>query len=302
MPILLISLNESRLVGLIFICAIAGLTQAIYVGAFSWGHDDFNNWLRLTRHVGSSNSAITYGSMCATLFMISLYFLLYKNNKSYILVFSSIIFLILFIITGTRGPAIGIIIGFSYLLFAIRKDNKSNTSFKISSLVLSIIIISIIATPNPLSERLKHLNQINFSEPLKNNHVSLRERIYYIHYGLEELGDNALIGIGPQNLRSNMQQSLDQQKIISVYPVDHLHNDFLDIILKFGFFSIILLFFIYYYLVKTKNLEHRVLLFLIMIMLTSSQITQSHFSHHQAITFFITLFYILQKKNSVPIK
>jgi O-antigen ligase len=153
-----------------------------------------------------------------------------------------------------------------------------------------------------VSERLKHLNQINFSEPLKNNHVSLRERIYYIHYGLEELGDNALIGIGPQNLRSNMQQSLNQQKVISVYPVDHLHNDFLDIILKFGFFSIILLFFIYFYLVKTKNLEHRVLLFLIMIMLASSQITQSHFSHHQAITFFITLFYILQKKNSVPIK
>ena len=70
----------------------------------------------------------------------------------------------------------------------------------------------------------------------------------------------------------------------------------LDIVLKFGFISLIILSLIYLNLVKSKNIETRVLLNLLMIMLVSSQLTQSQFAHHQAITFFICLFYMLQKK------
>ena len=34
---------------------------------------------------------------------------------------------------------------------------------------------------------------------------SLRERIYYLNYGIDRLGDNYLIGIGPENLVSDMK-------------------------------------------------------------------------------------------------
>ena len=77
---------------------------------------------------------------------------------------------------------------------------------------------------------------------------------------------------------------------------DHLHNDFLDIVLKFGFISLVLLLFIYFYLIHSKNSESRTLILLVLIMLVSTQMTQSHFAHHQAITFYISLLYLLQNK------
>jgi O-antigen ligase len=100
-----------------------------------------------------------------------------------------------------------------------------------------------------------------------------------------------------------MSQSLKMKNIDKIIPTDHLHNDFLDITVKFGITSLILLFLIYFCIIKTKNKEHKILLNILMIMLLSSQLTQSQFAHHQAITFFITLFYLLrerklQEKNS----
>mgnify|MGYP001305198477 FL=1 len=97
-----------------------------------------------------------------------------------------------------------------------------------------------------------------------------------------------------------MSQSLEQQGIKNIIARDHVHNEFLDITLKFGFLSLILLFFVYFFITQTKNEEHRVLLNILMIMLISSQLTQSQFAHHQAITFFIALFYLLKPKSNFP--
>ena len=82
-----------------------------------------------------------------------------------------------------------------------------------------------------------------------------------------------------------------------INPRDHLHNDFLDITLKFGFISFLLLWSIYFFVLDRSNKEHHILLNILMIMLVTSQMTQSHLSHHQAITFFVTLFYVLQTKS-----
>ena len=93
-----------------------------------------------------------------------------------------------------------------------------------------------------------------------------------------------------------MSESLESQGITNITASDHIHNEFLDIILKFGVVSIVLLFLIYFSIVTVKNTEDRVLLTVVMIMLLSSQLTQSQFAHHQAITFFISIFYILMPK------
>ncbi len=309
LPLLLIPFNESHIVKLICICAAAGLTHAVYSNAFAWeptlpfGAEAFSYWLKNTRYMGTSNTSITYASLCATLFMISLYFILYKNNKTYYIVSSAVIFFLLFMLTGTRGPILGIILASSYLIYVTRRDISNKLGFIKPILFLFIFLISIVIIPNPVGERLKHLNQINFTDPLSITHVSLRERVYYFVYGLDEIKYNYHIGIGPQNLENRMSLHLNEQAIInSIAPKNHLHNDFLDIVLKFGFMSLILLFFIYFFIINKKNKENSILLSILMLMLVSSQITQSQFAHHQAITFFIALFYLLQVKTNSKAK
>ena len=115
-------------------------------------------------------------------------------------------------------------------------------------------------------------------------------------HGLYVIKDNFLLGIGPQNVRKNMTTELNDSNIDNISPTDHLHNDFMDIVSKFGIFSLFLLFLIYFYLINTKDPNRKILLVSLMIMLTCSQLTQSQFAHHQAITFFITLFYLFQNR------
>ena len=62
--------------------------------------------------------------------------------------------------------------------------------------------------------------------------------------------------------------------------------------------SLVLLLLIYFYSLGSKYNENRALIFLVMIMLVSTQMTQSHFAHHQAITF-ISLLYLLQNKHNL---
>ena len=111
LPLLSISLSTKYMSYLLFICALAGITTALYVNAF------FDSTFRFQ---GTSNTAITYGHMCGTLFMVCIYYLLYKGNRSWLFIFSAIIFLTLLWVTETRGPIIGIIIGFVYLAFKLK--------------------------------------------------------------------------------------------------------------------------------------------------------------------------------------
>ena len=102
-----------------------------------------------------------------------------------------------------------------------------------------------ITVPNPLSERLRQID-INFSEPSKIMDFSLRERVYYTLYGLQEIKHNYLTGIAPQNVEDRLSEYLNQNLIDTedsqVNAQDHLHNDFIDISLKFGLPSLILFF------------------------------------------------------------
>ena len=254
-----------------------------------------NDTIVLDRFSGSSNGAITYANMCATLFIVCIYLIFHKNIRSITLFASTIVFFMLMVLTGTRGPVIGIIIALLYLTFTRYKINEGRGFSAKPLMLIFLLIASIILIPNPLSERLKEMKQINFEKPLEIKSKSLRERLYYLDFGTTHLSENYLIGIGPQNLESHMSKSLDQKRNYGIFARDHLHNDFLDITLKFGLLSLILLFFIYYFLANSKNKDNdkRVLLNIIIIMLVSSQLTQSQFAHHQAITFFITMLYFV---------
>lgn len=287
LPLLLVPFNTNHFVLLITVCAFVGLMQAIL------GYS--NDTLDIDRFSGTANGAITYANMCATLFIICIYFIFFKNIRSISLFASAIVFFVLMILTGTRGPLVGIIIALLYLTFAANKINEGRGFSAKPLMLIFFLVVSIIMIPNPLAERLKEMKQIDFEKPLEIKSKSLRERLYYLDFGTTQLSENYLIGIGPQNLESLMSKSLDQKGNYGIFARDHLHNEFLDISLKFGLVSLILLFFIYYFIVKSKSKDNdkRVLLNIIIIMLVSSQLTQSQFAHHQAITFFITMLYFV---------
>ena len=155
------------------------------------------------------------------------------------------------------------------------------------------MLVSLIYIPNPIYERLENLQNIDFNDPIIIPNTSLRERLFYLYYGYGELNNNFLLGIGPQNLESRMSNYLISNDINSITPRDHLHNDFLDIAVKFGTPAFILLISLYLFILKSYQFKFRNLGFIIMIMLLSSQLTQSQFAHNQAITFFIVLLYIV---------
>lgn len=290
LPLLALSLNERYIPIVIFICASAGLIHAINVNAF------FDDTFRLQ---GTSSTAITYANMCASLMMACLYYLFYKSRKSYLLALSALIFFTLLLLTETRGPMIGVIFASIYFVFSLKRSNKFKFNLKASLLFLFIFFVTIVIVPNPLGERLKEVENINLNEPLKTSHYYLRERVFYNVFGLEEIKKNYFKGVGPQNIEKLMRQSLKNKNIDNIKPFDHLHNDLLDIALKFGITSIFLLFLIYFFIINPNNRDNKVLLTILMIMLVSSQLTQSHFAHHQAISFFITLFYLFQDRTKL---
>lgn len=288
LPLLLIVLSEGVIIRLLCICALVGLIHWFF------NHIFIDHEIR--RYAGTSSSIITFANMCATLSMLSLYYALYKTENPSLLILSAIIYFFLYTETETRGPLIGIIIVIIYLAFIAIRKFKNMKYYMLPFLILSMIILAVMTTHHPLTERIKGIGKINFIDPMKTHDMSLRERIYYIKYSMEEVNERPITGIGPQNVHSRMLQKIKEQKLTKITPRDHVHNEFFDIVLKFGFMSLILLFQIYFLILNNKNRENHILINILMIMFISSQLFQSQFAHHQAITFFLGLLYILQPK------
>tara|TARA_B100000941_G_scaffold33375_1_gene19932 strand:- start:1245 stop:1808 length:564 start_codon:yes stop_codon:yes gene_type:complete len=182
------------------------------------------------------------------------------------------------------------------MAYAIRCNNKNKINSSGPIIFLFTFLALLIIVPNPIFERIQLVLESNLDNPSKIVNASIRERTYFLNFGIDKIKNHYLLGIGPQNTQSSMIDSLENQGITNITASDHIHNEFLDIILKFGAMSIVLLFLVYFYIVTVKNTEDRVLLTIVMIMLLSSQLTQSQFAHHQAITFFISIFYIFMPK------
>ena len=119
------------------------------------------------------------------------------------------------------------------------------------------------------------------------NH-SLKQRISYLVYGSSIINKHPIVGIGPHNIERSMKSYMNREGY-SADSIDHLHNEYIDITAKFGLPSLFLLLLIYFNFINKNYLNfNKSELIIVMIMLVSSQLTQSHFAHHQAITFFIS--------------
>ena len=283
LPLLSITLTKESINTVLIIGALGGMLHLLISTLY----------FDIDRYEGTSSNAITYANLCALFFMVSIYniFTSQKSKKTSLLIVSSIIFLYLYILTETRGPIIGITFGLIFLIYILKSKWL---------LIISILLFSSVALiPNTLVDRLKYINQINIAESHNIKQQSLRERMYYLNFGIMKIKSNSLFGIGPQNLERDMSYELDKAGIINVKSRDHLHNDFLDISSKFGIVSVFFMLFIYYSILRNSHKDYKSLSILVLIMLISSQLTQSHFAHHQAISFFIVVLFTFIKKNSL---
>jgi len=280
-PLLMLTVKDHQLVVMLNICALGALSHLLW----AYVTDDIG------RYKGTASNAITYANLCTLFFIMCIYFYFVKKNHSINLLLSGLVFLFILVITQTRGPLIGIIFSLVYLIITTRS--------RLLVAFTSIFFISLIFIPNPLSERVKIISEINSESntdygkvQLLRESQSINERLFYLQYGLEKLKNHFMFGIGPHNLEKEMLGYTERNNI-NIKARDHLHNEFIDINLKFGIPSLILLLLIYFTLHKSSDKDNQVMINLLLITLISSQLTQSQFAHHQAITFFIVLAFLM---------
>ena len=97
-------------------------------------------------------------------------------------------------------------------------------SYKASIAALIILIFTILFIPNSTGNRILLISEINIAEPLETENYSLRQRLFYLLYGIEEIKINPYVGIGPQHLESNMRKHVNDNSLKNIKPQDHLHN------------------------------------------------------------------------------
>ena len=274
-PLLTITFSDKHYKLIILAASVAASVSLIYTMSL-YDHE---------RYWGTSSHPITYANICALMSMVSLYRMFMASNKydSIIYGLSLIFFLAPMFMTATRGPLVGILICIA-LIIVLKKSYK----LFFSSL---IILLLVIFTSNSLSTRLNRMVDINLFDIQANGHVSIRERVAYLHYGILNSTENILIGIGPSTLEPDMKKWITKNNY-AVTPRDHLHNEYLDVLVKFGLPALIFLLLIYFYFIKYSISIRNYEILIILFMLMSSQLTQSQFAHHQSITFFMALLYV----------
>ncbi len=107
--------------------------------------------------------------------------------------------------TGTRGPILGIIFGLIYLLYEGFKRSDSKTEILKSLISISLIFFMIIYTPNPISQRLDRISEIDISNFMKIKD-SIRERFFYLSFGVEEIKNNSLGWTGTPKYRKKNEE------------------------------------------------------------------------------------------------
>jgi O-antigen ligase len=256
----------------------------------------------ILRFHGTSGHPITYANMVVTIMLLLLLGMKdYGSSKKILLliILLTLGLLTAWVLTQTRGPVIGFLISLALIIFWLRNKNI----FLFSILSLGVLFYF----QNSLSERLTKLADLDINildkttiEKVLRSHsskyVPLRERGTYFFYGFSTINKYPYTGIGPQNIEDDMKGYIKETGYLAVSR-DHLHNDYIDISAKFGLPSLLLLLIIYYCMFVNVNNENRQLFIIFMIMLLTSQLSQSQFAHNQAIVFFIASLFVLKSTN-----
>ena len=276
LPLLSIRFTNKDLMLIVILSFILSILHYLFI------FNDIDN----IRYGGTSSSPITYANLLAILIVLGINNLTYLKTKlSYSLhIFILIVLFIILIDTGTRGPLLA-------LLSAILVYGYYNYTGTRILFLLAIFSMLLLVVPNKTVDRIYEMYQVDSYEINNIKQGSIRERVAYLKFGYDNILKSSFFGIGPQNLETQIEVFIIQNDYKNINARDHLHNEFIDLCIKYGVLSLVLYLLIMFKLQSTAG--NNVLLLVIITVLLVSQLTQSHFSHHQAITFFISLIYIL---------
>ena len=273
-PLLMINIERKYFQILIYVSSLAAIGHGVLYGDIE------------ERYIGTASNQITYAYLIITLLILVI-----NNTSAYRERPKSFIFSLFIIagliwvwtLTGTRGPLISLILCLS-LIFYYKK-----------SLLLPVIVVvlttSLIYSNNDFYQRFNALYDSISQTSEGSKDLSYLERRAYISYGFDTIERFPFFGIGPDNLENEMAKHFLNNSI-DIVSRDHLHNDYIDISAKFGIPGLILLLIIYLSLYRKITGSNQSTSMLLLIILISSQLTQSQFAHHQIISFLISMIFV----------
>lgn len=250
------------------------------------------------RYGGTSSIVITYSYLLATMMILSIYFFFKRLPESpdYILLVSTLAFFLLYTQTGTKGLIPGILICILLILYWFKPK-------KTVILIVSLPLIYIYSVTD-LSQRIQQT--INFIGSYSTSDINMKNskeiyrsdsstytRIKLIEYGVDTIKEKPLFGLGPQKLENDLYSKMKYYDMRTTIKFGHLHNDFIDIAVKFGIPSLLLMMLIYFLLAKKFLKDNNRACLLLLIMFLIGGISQSNFTHNQSITFFLALLFCL---------
>ena len=250
----------------------------------------FTHYPSDTRYSGTASSSITFGNIIMTLVIILIYQML-NERKPYLILANIIIVSLGFIVwseTLTRGSLAGLLISMLYIAFIYRS--------KIKIIILSLLVMISFILNSSISDRIygtyKNISSV-ISFELKNSSIENRsenQRVAYMLYSFTQIKEKPFFGVGASNVKDPMRVYFRSNGFL-VAESDHFHNEYLDIITKFGIVGFIIFVSIflnmYSQIKKSKSIFYRDLSMLLILSQMGYMIFQSQFAHHQAIIFFL---------------
>lgn len=251
-----------------------------------------------------SSTAITYGNLCMTLFILNICAFVSKNRIKRKFIY---IGLLSSLLSWSLSMTVGSIVGLGIFLAFLLYKGLIKFSIKNTFIVFSLLLV---VSLTPLSNKFQ-LYIVNISELIQQDNIyssnmdnSIKERVFFLNTSLNIISNNKYTGVGFNKFEEIVKNKSRERNII-IEARDHPHNDFLDLGVKMGLAGIIslLAFYLLLYNFFRKRLDRNKSYFCIsgVSVLTSQfgyMMTQTQFTHHQAVVFFIVLllFFASQSK------
>ena len=255
----------------------------------------------IERISGFTSVSISFGNMSMTIFLLALISLMQKNTNriKILLIISMILSLLAWSLSLSKGSLIGLFISVVYLIFSKELILSKKSFITVLILFVSFVYLS------PAKQSLDRLyydianSSGHLSEIYKDKDISFstKERVFLLLNAKEIIDDNFFTGIGFSNFKEHIVKKTELvNRQYGMAQHDHVHNDFIDVWVKAGAFTVLALiyFFFIHLRVLTKYRREKGDFFsLVAIVLLLSQIgfmmTQSQFAHHQPTLFFLLL-------------
>ncbi|WP_162198964.1 O-antigen ligase family protein [Vibrio mexicanus] len=236
---------------------------------------------------------LAYNIACLLLISLSCMLLAPLLQTKAILILPTLCLAFVLIGTGSRGPAISFLLSFLLAVFSTRSLRITFKGLALTLLTLVALMISayyftdFIFRFTAISKELSNIAQGHLNS-------SIGYRVQMWSLGLDMLADMPWYGYGKDGLLTSlaaMKESGVVSENLFMIVIDHFHNGFLDILLRYGYLGLALFLCVVFYPIKQcKQCDSSCLLFIV-IGLCSLQclvnLSEYNNIHPQSVIYFI---------------